>query len=221
LKNLPQKSYALTQDAFDHLLASLDPDREEAARKYEELRASLFTFFAMRGAVDPLSLIDETINRIARRLSEGANIFADKPSSYFYAVARNVWRETLNRPTLHIPVDEVTERGLLLVADPYELLMESQWRALSEERLACIEQCLQKLAAEEREVLLEYYRDEGAVRIESRKQMAQRLTISPDLLRQRVARLKLKLGACAEDCMKQRRAAQSPDDETDDEASDK
>ena len=67
---------SLTSASFDSLLAQLGPDRESAARAYIELRRALFIFFATRGAASPDEMTDETINRVARRLSEGERITA-------------------------------------------------------------------------------------------------------------------------------------------------
>src|SRR5262249_34418876 len=63
---------SLTLASFDRLLAILGPDRESAAMAYIDLRLALFTYFAARGAACPDEMADETINRGARRLSEGA-----------------------------------------------------------------------------------------------------------------------------------------------------
>ncbi|HMB27307.1 MAG TPA: hypothetical protein VKS99_04340, partial [Blastocatellia bacterium] len=71
---------SLTPASFDSLLAQLGPDRESAARAYLDLRRALFIFFATRGAASPDEMTDETINRVARRLSEGERITTESPS---------------------------------------------------------------------------------------------------------------------------------------------
>ncbi len=65
-----KKEWALTPEAFDTLLACLDRDRDRAAEKYEEIRNALITFFEHRGCLSPEEYADETINRVARRISE-------------------------------------------------------------------------------------------------------------------------------------------------------
>lgn len=82
-----KKEWVLTREAFDKLLACLDRDRERAAEKYEEIRNALITFFEHRGCLSPQEYADETINRVARRLSEGKEIYANNAASYFYGVA--------------------------------------------------------------------------------------------------------------------------------------
>src|SRR5262249_61320448 len=85
----------LSAASFESLLGHLGPDRESAGRAYIELRRALFMFFAARGAASPDEMTDETINRVARRLSEGKQITNESPAKYFYGVARHVCRENL------------------------------------------------------------------------------------------------------------------------------
>src|SRR5215468_9319748 len=97
---------SLTSASFDCLLAHIGPDRDSAARAYVELRRALFIFFAARGAANPDEMADEAINRAARRLSEGERITTENPSNYFYGVARNVWRESLAKGNVLMPLSD-------------------------------------------------------------------------------------------------------------------
>jgi hypothetical protein len=85
-----KKDWILTQDALDRLLSSLDADRERAAGRYVTLRRALTTYFEFRDVPQPEELADETLNRVARRLSEGREIYADNPASYFYGRAKRL-----------------------------------------------------------------------------------------------------------------------------------
>src|SRR4030095_7600750 len=78
--------WALTQEAFDRLLASLGGDRESAGEHYLETRAKLVRFFEWRGCPFPEDPADETINRVARKLVEGEKIL--NPDGYCFGVAR-------------------------------------------------------------------------------------------------------------------------------------
>ncbi|HEV8367877.1 MAG TPA: hypothetical protein VGQ39_08000 [Pyrinomonadaceae bacterium] len=51
----------LTTDTFTRLLQRLDPDREQAGEKYEELRRTLIRFFEWRGAPYPEEHADENL----------------------------------------------------------------------------------------------------------------------------------------------------------------
>ena len=53
LARLMNKDWFLTQEAFDALLAWLDPEREAAGRKYEEIRLRLIKLFTCRGCSEP------------------------------------------------------------------------------------------------------------------------------------------------------------------------
>ena len=87
------KEWVLDEKAFDGLLISLSTDREKAAEIYEEIRCKLITFFEFRHCLFPQEQVDETINRVARRIVEGEIIHASDVTTYFYGVARNVLRE--------------------------------------------------------------------------------------------------------------------------------
>ena len=56
------KDWILTQESFDALLNWLDPRREEAGQKYEDIRLRLIKIFTCRGCLEPEDLADETIN---------------------------------------------------------------------------------------------------------------------------------------------------------------
>src|SRR5215510_12590312 len=90
----PRRRWVLTQDAFDKLLTSLDEDRDTAGEKYLEIRNNLIRFFEWRGSPFPEDHADETINRIAKKISEGEEI--RNPASYYIGVARMLLLE-INR----------------------------------------------------------------------------------------------------------------------------
>src|SRR5436305_1633088 len=82
----PRHKWALTQEAFDRLLAALGEDRQSAGEKYLEIRSNLLRFFEWRGCPFPEDHADETMNRVAKRLAEGEEI--RNPSGYCTGVAR-------------------------------------------------------------------------------------------------------------------------------------
>src|SRR5881396_3250125 len=81
-----RQKWTLTQDAFDRLLASLNPDRDAAADRYLEIRSKLVRFFEWRGFSTPDEYADETINRCAKKIGEGEEI--RDLASYSIGVAR-------------------------------------------------------------------------------------------------------------------------------------
>jgi len=197
-----RKNWVLTGDAFALLLRFLDQDGVRAAEKYEQLRQMLITFFEFRNLRDSDQLADETINRVARRLAEGEQINAG-PNTYFYAVARNVWREQIAKPYLGLSVDELPPTAL--ADDPAVESARTAASAERERRLECLEHCLEELPEESRELVINYYRGEKSYRIDARKELAGRLRIQPNALRIRVCRLRDRLEQCVRSCLERSR----------------
>lgn len=176
-------------DNFDELLGWLHPDdRDHAGRKYEDIRRRLIRIFIHRGCLTPEDLADETINRVARKVHEiraGYNP-DDDPALYFYGVARNVFREYLKRrpdPALPPPVEGADE-----VTPEYD----------------CLEKCLGHLTPQNRELILEYYRDEEGAKIERRKKLARHFGLALNALRIRTHRIRAELKKCVLNCLKER-----------------
>lgn len=202
VNNLPlKKDWVLTQKAFDQLLARLDRDRERAAERYEDLREMITTFFEFRGSLAPEEQADETLNRVARRITEGQEIMDRSIETYVYAVARNVWREHLAQPQRLIAVDDLTNHQLgrqnsderATPADAQEVL---------ERRLECLESCLQTLSPEHRALIMSYYQGEGKAKIQNRKRLADEMGMPINALRIRASRLRDRLQACVKHCLK-------------------
>ena len=142
-----KKNWILTRDAFDKLLASLDADRSSAAEKYEDIRRTLVTYFEFRDVAAPEELVDETLDRVARRLDEGQEVYASNPASYFYAVARNVWREYLASPNRAASSLVDMPEGKVRAEDPSVTRERDAERAEREKRLTCLERCLSAMPA--------------------------------------------------------------------------
>jgi len=189
-----KKDWVLTQDALKSLLACLDPDQERAGQKYEDIRRALITFFECRRSSSPEDHADETINRVARRLSEGKEIYVENPASYFYGVARNVLKE-------HWESVPAASGRLELSHDPSRDDERQSEREQRERRLECLEQCLQRLIAQDRELIGTYYQGETSVKIQNRKSLAEKLGLPLNALRLRALRIREKLEDCVERCL--------------------
>src|SRR5215217_6613207 len=104
-----KKGWVLTQELFDTLLGWLDPDRERAGHRYETIRLRLIKIFTSRGCPEAEELADETINRVASKLSEIINKWdGGDPARYFFKVAQYVlaerWKESRQKNLNHDPV---------------------------------------------------------------------------------------------------------------------
>lgn len=189
-----KKDWVLTQEAFDLLLGLLAPEREAAGQRYEELRASLVRFFEWRGGAHPEEYADESLNRAARRLAGGAPV-ADV-SGYCFGVARMVLMEALRR-------QEHERRALADLSTPRD---NAEERAEAERRSASLNECLGRLAADERELIVQYYLGERAAKIENRRRLAVRFGLAHGTLRMRALRLREALEACVSERLNRGRA---------------
>src|SRR5262245_28934145 len=158
----PEKERELTPEAFTKLLAKLSSDPEAAGGEYEELRRRLIKFFEWRGSFFPEELTDETLNRTAQKIDEGEEI-EKNVIALALGVARFVFLETLKHPESRRAAME----DLTLVAAPpeYRLDGDDLW-------VVCLRECLRGLSAENRELIIEYYREEGRAKIDDRKTLA-------------------------------------------------
>jgi DNA-directed RNA polymerase specialized sigma24 family protein len=182
------RKWSLTQEAFDRLLHCLADERDAAAEKYLEIRRNLLKFFEWRGCPFPEDHADETVNRVARRLTEGEEI--RNPMAYFIGVARLLVLEIVKARA-----KETQALGELGRVDTVESVDPS------ETRLECLRQCLQGLSAENRELIIEYYQGDKGEKIENRRKLTERLRMPVNTLRMRALRLREKLQDCMEKCL--------------------
>lgn len=186
----PRRTWELTQEAFDELLAWLNPDREQAAQKYEDIRRRLVRIFMHRGCMTAEDSADKTINQVARRVPEIRATYEGDPALYFYGAARNIANEYFRNRVEETPVESLT-----LTAPPEVEVDES------EDEHRCLETCLAAMSPEHRELLLEYYREDGAAKIEQHKKIAQRLGLTANALRIMTFRLRARFKECMRECL--------------------
>ena len=75
-----------------------DPDLVRAEASSEDLRGQLRRFFEWHRSQDPEDLVQEVLYRALKRLSEGAQVYAADPRSYFFGIARNLLKEGWKSP---------------------------------------------------------------------------------------------------------------------------
>lgn len=193
--------WVLDQTAFDRLLAWLDPERERAGQRYEDIRLKLIKIFTCRGCRESEDLADETINRVARRLADIADTYTGDPALYFYGVAQKVYLEHLRkRPA----------PAVVAAPPPPSPPQPAQWGIEEEEQdereYECLERCMRALAPHSRDLVLQYYREEKREKIEHRKRLAARLGIGVNALRIRACRIRESLYRCVQSCLGERAA---------------
>ena len=175
----------MPSESFDYLLAWLNPDREQAGRRYEEIRRRLIKIFARHDCWEPEDLTDETMRRVESNVRDVAPSWVNDPALYFYAVARNVRREYGRRKPPPIPPP-------------------SPDRDQAERDDACLERCMEQMfAADERSLMLEYFQGQGRTKIENRQQLCEQYGLGVNALRIKIHRLLKRLKPCVLDCVAQ------------------
>jgi DNA-directed RNA polymerase specialized sigma24 family protein len=185
-----KKEWVLTKEAFDSFLARLDRDRDRAGEKYESVRLKLLKYFQWRGSDSSDAEADETLNRVARRIEEGENVY--NLNGYIYGVAKIVYAEGMKLRSRKQELDEASDLEAIPVEEEDPEVAE---------RRKCLERCLGHLSAEDRETILEYYQFEKGNKIEHRKKLAVRFGISPNALRIKAHRKRVNLEACVRECL--------------------
>ena len=192
-----KKDWVLTGPAFDKLLACLDADLNEAARKLLDVRRRLRKFFECNRCPDPDELVDMTIDRGARRIDEGVEV-RELPS-YLTQIARFVLKEHWASPQKKMDEIEDEGSGSPLVAPTVDDARNEKEE--QEERLECLEKCSGKLVPVERQRVIDYYYEQGRAKIDKRKRMAADLRITLGNLRVRMHRTRERLEECIRDCL--------------------
>lgn len=190
----------LTQLAFSRLLEWLDDGVDSQGETYLEMRRRLVMYFDRRNRLSADELADETLNRIGRTL-ENTTITIRPPARYCYVVAKFVLLEDFRRERQHVALDESRSEASAIGA---RLARVDDGMALTERRLECLDRCLDELKPEQRELVVDYYRDTRRQKIERRREIAKRLGISMNALGIRACRIRSQLETCVETCRKER-----------------
>jgi DNA-directed RNA polymerase specialized sigma24 family protein len=183
------KDLDLTKETLDLLLGWLDPDRDRAGAKYEEIRRRLIRLFICRGCTEAEDLADETINRVISKLCEVAKGYQGDPALFFYGVAKKIYLEYVRRKAK--PIANVSAAGPGRPEQDYE----------------CLDRCMQTLPPDQRDLVLQYYREDKRAKIDNRRQLALRLGIGINALRIRAHRIKAALQECVEKCVTEEASA--------------
>ena len=175
-----------TKEAFDKLLRWLNPDRDKAGEKYEQIRFRLIRIFASRGCFHAEDLADQTINVILVKIDWLSQNYEGEPGLYFYAVAKKIFLEQLKKKAPP-PIPPATP-------DTKEIELQSR----------CLQLCLKhELTSVEQDLVLKYYECDGPERIRLRKKLAKQLGISLNALRIRLFHLLARLRPCVHNCVQQ------------------
>ncbi|HEY2934815.1 MAG TPA: hypothetical protein VGK99_24025 [Acidobacteriota bacterium] len=190
--------WTVNQAAFEKLLDLLDSDRERAGEKYEKIRQRLADFFRWRGCATPYEYVDIAMDRVARKLGEGASVQGN-PYLYFHGVAVNLLREHWRAPesrTESLDPESLAHLDLPGLSNTHFDAVE-EW----ERTLECLDRCLRSLSSDSRGLLLQYHSGEARDRIENRRKLAANLQIPLNALRIRLFRVRQSLELCVTRCL--------------------
>jgi RNA polymerase sigma factor (sigma-70 family) len=196
---IQRAKWVLTERALQQFLAYLDPDQDRAGEKYEEIRRKLMTFFRCNGFWNAEDHVDETMDRVIRRLSE---VEIRDLMPFIRGVAKHVASEVRRRAPKEIPVESTLE-----LASPSQTDEKGERRF--SRRLECVYKCADRLPPGDREIILQYYQYDKSQKIENKRTLAAVFGITAATLRVRAFRARKQLEILVMECMKD-----FPEDET-------
>jgi DNA-directed RNA polymerase specialized sigma24 family protein len=188
---MPKDKPDLQGREFESLLEWLSHDSELAAAEYVRLHERLTKKFESRGCPEPEALADETFNRVAGQLVAGKEIHTTTPIAYLSGVANFVMKERCWRGPVPVALPDIPPAPQFNPDEANE----------KERRHACLDECLAKLPAETRVLVLDYYSEDKTRKIDTRDRMAKRLGIASGVLRNRIFKLRSNLRSCVAECL--------------------
>ena len=117
------KNFVLTPELFEELLGWLDPDREIAGKRYEDIRRGLIKIFVSNGRHCVEDLADEAINRVANKLNQIKNDYEGDPCLYFYGVAKKIVHEDRRRTPVSLPSPNWNSSSSVICPSRYPLIL--------------------------------------------------------------------------------------------------
>lgn len=184
---------------FNRLLTLLDPEMERAGDAYAGVQRKLAKFFEWRGCPDGAMYADLTLERVARRLGEGATVTTPNPYTFIMGFAQNVLREYLRQPDRRFAsLEDAQTISASTAGDPID---ELGARRSEDRRFECLDQCVGKLPTEQQCALLRYHEGQARTRIDARKQLAASFGIPVSALRLRMFRIRESLERCILNCV--------------------
>ena len=197
---------ALSPESWDDLFDFLDPTRPQkppadrdalAESMCREIRSKLVCFFTGRGCGDAEDLAMDTLLRVAARCRNiDSDGYVDR-TGYFCGVARNVLHEWLRQSA-----GDATKRESLRIEFLRLPIPDPHSWARKEALHRYLEGCLAKLTERARRLILSYYREERAAKIEHHRALAGEFGKSVNSLRIEVHRIRKELRECLYGCLR-------------------
>jgi hypothetical protein len=180
----------LGPEDFDRLLKWLDPDRDKAAEKYQDIHRKLTRLFAFKLCECPEELADEVIDRVARSVDNFRVADPDDHIKVFYAFHRYVYLEYCREHWRSESLDSIVSPVAPITADD------------AEKQQRCLDKCMGQLAEADSFLVRRYYEYPVGQKIPFRLVMAQQMQTTMNGLRIRVCRIRSALKGCIERCFR-------------------
>jgi DNA-directed RNA polymerase specialized sigma24 family protein len=190
IRTNPKAPWALTREALESFLSYLDNDRDAAGEKYEQIRRTLVTFFRCNGCWNAEDHVDETIDRVIRRLGE---IEVRNLMPFLRGVARHVVSE-IHKKRKTVALSDVPEPRMIRESD------EAEERD-TDQRLRCLECCVRLLNEKDRDLVMRWFLYDKGQKIEDKRQLAEARGVSLATLRVQAFRIRRRLEELVRECL--------------------
>ncbi len=174
----------MTAESLKQLLTAFSTDPAAAGDAYQKLRESLRRYFEFKGDCAPETAADATLDRIARKISEGIEI-ADI-TKYGFAAARLIYLERLR-----------LEQKQTNAARQFYAASDARAGDEENDGFAPMRECFGELPEADRKMLQNYFADLPSAELSARRQFLideQQMTLNQ--MRLRIFRLRKRLQNC-------------------------
>jgi RNA polymerase sigma factor (sigma-70 family) len=187
-------------DGYSQILSLFSANED---KQFNLLRLKLVRFFEIQGTpTEAEDFADETISRVAEKLSEGVKIEVSEPFYYFRGVAVNLLREHWRRDKKTVSTEDIANKDFISnETNPEEIEKRLESLNFKERRLDCLQKTMQVLPTENRELFLQYHRESSVSREVLRTEIAEKMKIEITALRNRVTRLRKKIEQMVLECL--------------------
>lgn len=159
---------------------------------YQLIRIKLNRYFEWQSCCAAEELADETIDRVAKKITHGQQI--ENLGGFFYGVARLVLKEFQRK-------EQKQQRAFANLPTSTEDVDNNEEDDAAEVRLECNKKCLKDLTDIDRDLIVAYCQPDGRSKMERRQDLATKLGIKRENLRLKVYRIREKLDKCVADCL--------------------
>jgi RNA polymerase sigma factor (sigma-70 family) len=175
----------MTAGSLETLLMALAAEPNDAATAYRTVHTRLMRFFSLKNVADPAALADEVMDRLATSLAVRGAEQIESPAAFALGIARHLLQEEWRRVARE---QEAIHEWTVAVQTEHDDEKELTLRSL--------DRCLQQMPAAKRELLHSYYAWAGTEKIAHHRQMAEKLGLSVNALRNRLLRARAELLGC-------------------------